>query len=59
MPDEVEPELDKYEDESHWHVARDPIHPYHCSECGFKSTTPYPVCPGCERLMSAECEDLK
>jgi hypothetical protein len=36
LPDEVEPELDEYEDEAHWQIHRDPINPFHCSACGFK-----------------------
>ena len=59
LPDEVEPELDEYDAEAHWVIHRDPMLPFHCSACGFKSTKPYPICPGCTRLMSAECEDLK
>lgn len=59
LPDEVEPELDEYDVEARWQVTRDPAHPYRCSECGFKSTTPYPICPSCERLMDAECEETK
>lgn len=58
MPYEVEPEIDEYEEEAHWQIHRDPMHPFHCSACGFKSTKPYPICPGCERLMSAECEEI-
>ena len=59
LPNEVEPELDEYDVEARWRLARDPMHPYHCSECGFKSTTPYPICPGCERLMDSECEGAR
>ncbi len=59
MPYEVEPEIDEYEEEAHWQIHRDPMHPFHCSACGFKSTKPYPICPGCERLMSAECEEMR
>ena len=59
LPDAVEPEIDEYEDEAHWQIHRDPINPFHCSACGFKSTKPYPICPGCTSLMSAECEELK
>jgi hypothetical protein len=56
LPDAVDPELDEYEEEAHWVIHRDPMHPYHCSECSFKSTTPYAVCPSCGRLMSADME---
>ena len=54
--DEVDPALDEYDVEARWIVHNDTMHPYHCSECGFKSTNPYPICPVCERLMDSECE---
>ena len=57
LPESVEPELDGCEVEARWRVVknRDPLR-FSCSECGFMSTTPYPICPSCNRLMADEVE---
>lgn len=47
------PETDDEDDTetAEWEVARDPGKPYRCSKCGYKSTTQWPTCPSCQKLM--------
>lgn len=57
LPFATEPTFDEYEVEARW--VRDPqsLYPYQCSECGFHSSAPYPICPSCNRLMADEIKE--
>ena len=59
LPYAIEPTFDEYDVEAKWKKHKDPISPYQCSECGFKSTHPYSICPSCNRLMADECEEIR
>ena len=52
---EAQPETDEDEEENtdsaNWEITRDPIKPFRCSKCGYKSSTQWPTCPSCTKPM--------
>lgn len=49
---EEEEEEDHSTDYAKWGLTRNPREPYRCSACGCTTTSPWPTCPECDRIMS-------
>lgn len=50
--EKAEEEEDHSTDYTKWGLTRNPREPYRCSACGCTTTSPWPTCPECDRIMS-------
>lgn len=48
---EEEYELDDDDNLTSWQLIRNPVTPYRCEKCGYKSTKEHDKCPECQRVI--------
>ena len=49
--DEPEEELEADDGTAEWKLSRDPLYPFRCTACGYKSQDALRNCPHCKRVM--------
>lgn len=53
---EEEYELDDDDNLTSWQLIRNPVTPYRCERCGYKSTKEHDKCPECQRVVIRRTE---
>lgn len=53
---EEEYELDDDDNLTSWQLIRNPVTPYRCEKCGYKSTKEHDKCPECQRVVIRRTE---